>query len=400
MAQKRSKIMAFYFLIMLFWMALYAYMPILSTHSAGLGADSVMVGTIISSYGFTQMLLRIPLGILSDKIGRRKPFVILGAFLTALSSLGLGLANTPVLLMLFRGLAGAAAATWVTYTVLFSSYFKPEESPQAMTFANAFNNGGQIIAMLLGGFLAGKIGNQAAFFLACTFGAGAIILSFLIAENRPQGGTRLTVKALLSVGLDKNLLFVSLLAIFYQVVSQGTTMGFIPTFATEIGATKSQLGTITSVTVAGSVLTSLIASKFLIARFGTRRLVIIGQIIATTASMLLPWVAGNVWILFAMQFVVGLGGGLNYPVLMGLAIKNIQSEKRGAAMGFFQSIYALGMFIGPLITGWLTKIAAAGGLSTLESLQVGLTVVSAIGIPALILSILFLDKIPGSQKKG
>jgi len=95
-----------------------------------------------------------------------------------------------------------------------------------------------------------------------------------------------------------------------------------------------------------------------------------------------------------------LGGGLNYPVLMGLAIKNIQSEKRGAAMGFFQSIYALGMFIGPLITGWLTKIAAAGGLSTLESLQVGLTVVSAIGIPALILSILFLDKIPGNQKKG
>ena len=302
--------------------------------------------------------------------------------------------------MLFRGLAGAAAATWVTYTVLFSSYFKPEESPQAMTFANAFNNGGQIIAMLLGGFLAGKIGNQAAFFLACAFGIGAIALSFLIAENRPQGGTRLTVKALLSVGLDKNLLFVSLLAIFYQVVSQGTTMGFIPTFATEIGATKAQLGTITSVTVAGSVLTSLFASKVLIGRFGTRRLVIAGQIIATAASMMLPWVANNVWILFAMQFVVGLGGGLNYPVLMGLAIKNIESEKRGAAMGFFQSIYALGMFIGPLITGWLTQAAQANGLGKLASLQVGLTVVSAIGLPALLLSVLFLDKIPGSVKKG
>ena len=69
-------------------------------------------------------------------------------------------------------------------------------------------------------------------------------------------------------------------------------------------------------------------------------------------------------------------------------------------MGFFQSIYALGMFIGPLITGWLTQAAQANGLDKLASLQVGLTVVSAIGLPSLLLSILFLDKIPGNAKKG
>jgi len=58
--------------------SLYAYVPILSPYAESLGASYKMVGMIIGSYGFTQMLLRIPLGIISDKMGNRKLFIISG----------------------------------------------------------------------------------------------------------------------------------------------------------------------------------------------------------------------------------------------------------------------------------------------------------------------------------
>jgi len=55
------------------------------------------------------------------------------------------------------------------------------------------------------------------------------------------------------------------------------------------------------------------------------------------------------------QILHGLGHGLSFPVLMGLAIKDVASADRGKAMGVFQSVYALGMFCGPAIAGFLAE---------------------------------------------
>ena len=46
-----------------------------------------MVGLVVGSYGLIQMLLRIPLGIWSDRIGKRKVFITIGVLLALGSSL-------------------------------------------------------------------------------------------------------------------------------------------------------------------------------------------------------------------------------------------------------------------------------------------------------------------------
>ena len=38
---------------------------------------------------------------------------------------------------------------------------------------------------------------------------------------------------------------------------------------------------------------------------------------------------------------------------MGLAIQGMPQEERAAAMGFFQAVYAIGMFSGPAISGFI-----------------------------------------------
>ena len=51
----------------------------------------------------------------------------------------------------------------------------------------------------------------------------------------------------------------------------------------------------------------------------------------------------NIWQLFAVQIIISTGNVLAYTLLMGLSIQYIPSERRAAAMGFFQAVYGLGM---------------------------------------------------------
>ena len=103
--------------IVLYWFSLYTYVPILAPFAESIGASHKVVGLILGSYGFTQVLLRLPLGILSDALGRRKIFVISGLLFSLSSSLGMWYYSSPLMLLIFRGLAGVAATTWVCYTV-------------------------------------------------------------------------------------------------------------------------------------------------------------------------------------------------------------------------------------------------------------------------------------------
>ena len=53
------------------------------------------------------------------------------------------------------------------------------------------------------------------------------------------------------------------------------------------------------------------------------------------------------------QVLFGTGMGLIVPLTLSSAIQNIPDAKRGAAMGVYQAIYGVGMFVGPVIAGWI-----------------------------------------------
>lgn len=84
--------------------------------------------------------MRIPIGILSDRLEMRKIFICGGVLVSILSSLILYLANDPVLILAARGLAGVSASVWVVFTVLFSSCFEKGKTASRISFLNMYNN--------------------------------------------------------------------------------------------------------------------------------------------------------------------------------------------------------------------------------------------------------------------
>ena len=77
-----------------FWLSLYIYVPVFPLHAEELGASLSMVGLVVSSYAIAQLLLRIPIGVAADILGRRKPFA--AAALACATAGAIGLALAPV----------------------------------------------------------------------------------------------------------------------------------------------------------------------------------------------------------------------------------------------------------------------------------------------------------------
>ena len=66
---------------------LFALLPVLSLYAATLsGATPLLIGLAVGGYGLTQAGFQIPLGILSDRIGRI-PVILLGLAIFAAGSL-------------------------------------------------------------------------------------------------------------------------------------------------------------------------------------------------------------------------------------------------------------------------------------------------------------------------
>jgi MFS family permease len=59
--------------------------------------------------------------------------------------------------------------------------------------------------------------------------------------------------------------------------------------------------------------------------------------------------------IFFMQALSGLGFGIVSSATAGLVIRSVVPEQRGAAVGIYQSLYAAGVLIGPVVAGSITQ---------------------------------------------
>lgn len=349
----RSQAVRFVVAVFLFWAALYFYVPTLAVHARSLGAGDTMVGMVVGSYGLTQLILRIPLGVLSDRIGRRKVFVLLGFLAVLLSSAGLAWSANPTQMLIFRGLAGVAASTWVAATVLFAGYYPPDQAVRSTGIMSMSSSIGQMVTTLVGGFVAARYGTESPFWVAAVIAFLGFALLLPGPEKASVSRRAPSFRQILSVLTLPSLLLVSIVAAIVQYAVFSTSHAFVPIYADEIlGLDSSQIGALTSMVLVPNALMAGLAAS-LSTRVKEMTLVTVGMITLSVATVLVPFMTGF-WSLLMSRALFGLGLGLTFPVLMGLSIKSVPQSQRASAMGAFQAIYALGMTIGPAVSGFIS----------------------------------------------
>jgi len=352
MTQQKHRIFLFQAVTFFFWFSLYAYVPNLSAYAKSLRASLTVVGMITGVYGLTQMLLRIPLGMLSDILKKRRMFVTSGFAFTGLAALTLYAAASPWMLIAGRAVAGVAAATWVVSTVLYSSYFAPEESTRAMSRLNASNYTGQLMGMLLGSAAVSCFGYRAMFLVALAGSVAGLVVSIFSTENVPLHAPRMRLADSLRVLADERLLYVSVTALFLQVYNIGTMSGFSPLLAEALGAGSMGLGILSMVNTGFVILGALLAGSGFVKKWGEPRFLYLCSLLLAAFTVTIPY-APNFPLLCLQQGLGGFVQGALFSLLLGLSIRHIPVERRASAMGVYQAVYGIGMFLGPVLAGRL-----------------------------------------------
>ena len=88
--------------IVFFWASEYCHMPYFTPYLQNLGFTAGLIGIMTGMYGFTQMLVRIPLGIVTDVTGCYKKTILMGTIFTTVSSFGLIFATHFVTIIICR----------------------------------------------------------------------------------------------------------------------------------------------------------------------------------------------------------------------------------------------------------------------------------------------------------
>src|SRR5260221_535700 len=127
--------------------------PVLPDFAPRLGARATLIGILFASFGLTLLAVSVPMGAVSDRIGRRMPLV---GGMVALAAATLLFARADSLTSLFAARLAQGAAdgmTWVVGLALVADHYGPDERGRVMGYVMSGTSFGVVIGPALGGWL-------------------------------------------------------------------------------------------------------------------------------------------------------------------------------------------------------------------------------------------------------
>ena len=343
----------------LFWFTQFVYIPFLTPYLLSLSISATIVGIIIGAYGFTQMVLKLPFGITSDIVKNHKYFILLGSFLAGISSLGMLLFPSSIFLIIANGLSGVASSTWVSFTILYTTYYDKTQSAKAIGLINAFNNIGIVLAYIVGGLLYQNFGINTLFIISFSVGMITFLLALFI-KREPQLSSvtatpTITLLSIIEVMKNKRVWFFSILSSFAFFILFSTAFSFTTSTAKQLGANGVELGVLSILFSLAGIFSAYFTGTKLGHKLGEKTMLFIGFLLLAVYCGGIAYVHTLVF-LFPLQFFCGgLGGGILGAALMTGAVKYSAINQKSTTMGLYQTVYGVGMTIGPMIMGYLVE---------------------------------------------
>src|ERR1700761_7776282 len=157
---------------------------------AALHADFSDLQWVIDAYSLVLAALLLTTGSLADLFGRRR-MVAIGLVIFTGSSLGSGLAQSPLMLNLFRGAQGVGgAAMFSTSLALLGSAFQGRERGVAFGVWGAVTGLATAIGPVVGGALTTGLSWRWIFLVNVPIGLIAVVLTQMRVEESRQEGQR------------------------------------------------------------------------------------------------------------------------------------------------------------------------------------------------------------------
>ena len=333
------------------------------------GAGAARIGFLLAVPILAGALLRLPLGLLADRIGPRRAG-LLGLTLT-LPALFLGWfwADSYERVLLVGLLLGVAGASFAAALPLASRWYPPQYQGLALGIAGA-GNSGTALSTLFAPMLARAFGWHAVFALALVPLSLMLVLFFLFARDSPTQPAPKPLTAYAEVLKQRDTWWFCL---FYAVTFGGFVglASFLNTFFTvQYGLSKVEAGYFaTACVIAGSFLRPV--GGHLADRLGGVRVLVVFYALAGLGLCfiaVLPPLYLAALMLFAVMGLLGMGNGSVFQLVPQRFPKDI-----GVLTGIVGAAGGVGGFLLPNLLGSLRQLTGsyAGGFLIFALLGLG-----------------------------
>ncbi|HEY9700438.1 MAG TPA: MFS transporter [Trichocoleus sp.] len=332
--------------------------PVLPKIVQQLQLSKTLAGYLVSAHYLTVALFSPLLGILADRIGRRR--VLIGSLIAfAGSGIAGAWAESFLPMLLTRGFLGIATGgiAAASLGLLARMYTDEQARSQAIAYASSTLTLANIAYPLFAG-LAGAQNWQTAFYL---YGLGiplALLVALFLQENPLPSeadsiGTAIADnrKQLSQVLLQQPQVLRLLLTLGLASATAYATVIYLPLYLTATLNTATLTnGLVLASQAIGAALISALGVSWLARRFGSVSTIIIGLGIMALTLLLIPEIR-SLQFLFPITLLFGVGLGIampsHYAALATLAPLSLQASILAIATG----VNFLGQFLSPTLFG-------------------------------------------------
>ncbi len=356
-------------------LGLFLVLPVFALEAAKYpgGDDAAMVGLAMGLYGLTQAVFQLPLGMASDRWGRKR-IIVAGLLVFALGSLLAALADSLMGLMLGRALQGAGAVS-AAVTALMADLTRDTVRTKAMAMVGASIGLMFALALVLAPLLAAWVGLSGIFGLtfALALVGVAVVLWVVPAEPAKHvAGPRGKASELWQ---HKDLLRLNAGVFILHTVQMAMWVG-VPALLVAAGLGKDGHWKVYLPTV----LLSFVAmgALFSMERKGKLRAALLGAIsLILLVQMGLGAVAQaqgspSLLVMAGLMFLFFAGFNALEATQPSLVSRMAPAHLRGAALGAYNTLQSLGLFAGGFLGGALAKWGGLPGLFTATAVLMAL----------------------------
>ncbi|MFG5778501.1 MFS transporter [Comamonas sp. J-3] len=335
------------------------------------GDDPALVGLAMGIYGLTQALCQLPLGMASDRWGRKK-VIVAGLLVFAAGSLLAAMAGNLHTLLIGRALQGAGAVS-AAVTALLADQTRDAVRTKAMALVGASIGLMFALALVISPLLVVHIGLSGLFLLTCGLALGgiAVVLWVVPAETAahnegPRGSLR-------DVFQHADLLRLNA-GVFVLHTVQMAMWVAVPAMLVAAGLPKAEHWHI----YLPAVLLSFLAMGWLFAleRKGRLRFALLGSIgLVLVVQVGLGMLSASgaiptIWCIALLMFLFFCGFNALEASQPSLVSRMAPAPLRGAALGCYNTLQSLGLFAGGALGGAIDKWAGTTGLFTCTAVLV------------------------------
>lgn len=345
--------------------------PVLPLYANSFGVSAALVGLLISSFGIARIPINVPVGALAERIGRR-PLLVAGPLLMAISAILSGMATTFGQLIAFRMLQGVGSAFQMTAgMIVVADISTPRDRGRTMSTYQGALLLGVSVGPIIGGLVGEQFGYRIPFYVYAALSLCAAAWALLVvpetkglsATGAVSGSEGTATSAAAGVApapaertsgwsllRNRNFLLVCFVSIAIFFTRSGTQNTILPLLGNDrLGLGPARLGyAFTAIAVINFLTIS--ASGILCDRYGRKFAIVPSCILCGLA--VISYTFGQSYLHFmASSVMLGLGTGVGGPAPAAYVSDLELPGGRGLTMGVYRTVSDLGMVLGPILLG-------------------------------------------------